>query len=58
VIQNRIVARLQVTVAVLAAAPLTARYFDPPLFELMVSEDRQSGSPVSAFVHLYWPAPP
>lgn len=58
VIQNRVVARLPVTLTVLAAAPLTAHYFDPPLFEWIVAEDRQAGETVAAIVHLYWPAPP
>ncbi len=58
VIQNRIVARVPVSLLVLAAAPLTAGYFDPPLFEQIVAEDRQAGETVDAFVHLYWPSPP
>jgi len=58
VIQNRIVARLPVTLTVLAAAPLTAHYFDPPLFECIATEDRPAGETVAAFVHLYWPSPP
>ncbi len=58
VIQNRVVARLPVKLTVLAAAPLTARYFDPPLFEVMVGDERGAGEPVAAFVYLYWPAPP
>lgn len=57
VIQNRVVARLPVSLTVLAAAPLTARYFDPPLFELMISGEWSAGEPVTVFVHLYWPAP-
>lgn len=58
VIQNRVVARLTVTLSVLAAAPLTAYYFDPPLFEALLAEDPFSGGTPAAFVHLYWPAPP
>lgn len=58
VIQNRVVARLPVTLTVLAAAPLTAHYFDPPLFEWIATEGRTAGETVAAFVHLYWPAPP
>lgn len=58
VIQNRIVARLPVTLTILAAAPLTARYFDPPLFEWIATEGRPAGETVAAFVHLYWPPPP
>lgn len=57
VIQNRIVATLPVTLTVLAAAPLTARYFDPPLFEAIAMEGRPAGETVAAFVHLYWPSP-
>jgi len=58
VIQNRVVARLPVRLVVLAAAPLTARYFDPPLFETIVAEQREAGETVAALVYLYWPAPP
>jgi hypothetical protein len=58
VIQNRVMARLPVTLMVLAAAPLTAHYFDPPLFEAIVAEERQAGETIAAFVHLYWPGPP
>lgn len=58
VIQNRVVARLPVTLTVLAAAPLTAAYFDPPLFELMIAGERGAGEAVAASVYLYWPAPP
>jgi hypothetical protein len=58
VIQNRVVARLPVTLVVLAAAPLTARYFDPPLLETIVAEQREAGETVAALVYLYWPAPP
>ena len=58
VIQNRIVARLPVTLTVLAAAPLTAHYFDPPLFEWIATEGRPAGETVAAVVHLYWPSPP
>jgi len=58
VIQNRVVARLPVQLVVLAAAPLTAAWFDPPLFETILAEDRQAGETVAAFVHLYWPSPP
>ncbi|MEJ5367893.1 MAG: Ig-like domain repeat protein [Bryobacteraceae bacterium] len=58
VIQNRVVARVPVKLTVLAAAPLTARYFDPPLFEVMIGDERGAGEPVGAFVYVYWPAPP
>ncbi len=58
VIQNRVVARLPVKLTVLAAAPLTAAYFDPPLFELMIADERGAGEAVAALVYLYWPAPP
>lgn len=58
VIQNRVVARLPVTLTVLASAPLTARYFDPPLFETLLAEEPFSGGTPAAFVHLYWPGPP
>lgn len=58
VIQSRVVARLPVTLTVLAAAPLTAQYFDPPLFEWIAAEGRPAGETVAAIVHLYWPAPP
>ncbi len=58
VIQNRVVARVPVSLLVLAAAPLTAGYFDPPLFEQIVAVDREAGETVAAFVHLYWPPPP
>jgi len=57
VIQNRIVARVPVRLVVLAAAPLTAAWFDPPLLETIVAENRQAGETLAAFVHIYWPAP-
>lgn len=57
VIHNRVVARLPVTLLVLAAGPLTAQYFEPPLFETLVAEGAQAGEGVAAFVHLYWPVP-
>ncbi|MCS7042518.1 MAG: Ig-like domain repeat protein [Bryobacteraceae bacterium] len=57
VIQNRVLARLPVRLIVLASAPLTAAWFDPPLLETIVAEDRQAGEAITAFVHLYWPAP-
>lgn len=57
VIQNRIIARLPVRLSVLAAAPLTAAYFDPPLFQTILAEERGAGEAVMAFVHLYWPEP-
>jgi hypothetical protein len=57
VVQNRVVARLPVRLLVLSAAPLTAGWFELPLLETVVAEDRQAGEAVTAFVHLYWPVP-
>ncbi len=58
VIQNRVIARLTVTLSILAAAPLTAYYFEPPLFEALLAEEPLSDATPAAFVHLYWPGPP
>lgn len=55
IVQNRVVARVPVRLLVLEAAPLTAHWFDVPLLETIVAEDRQAGETVTAFVHLYWP---
>lgn len=57
IVQNRVVARIPVRLVVLSSAPLTASWFDVPMLETVVAEDRQAGETVTAFVHLYWPAP-
>lgn len=58
VVNNLPPARLPVTLTVLAAAPLTAAYFETPLFDSILAGDALAGETVTAFVYIYWPALP
>ncbi len=58
VISNIVIARLPVTLSVLSAPLPTSSYFEPPLFDTVLTAVPSSGEIPAVLVYIYWPEPP